>query len=425
MYLDARSWMPVAWTISMEGPNGDRTMATFAKGVRQHGKPAFVYLDNGKDFRCLRFSGGRPRFAKKGETRVAEKAVRPILTLLGIESVFAIPFNAKAKVVEPFFRIVSERFDKTWPTYWGHKPDRRPEAVRKLDPATCPRVILEEFSGAFDRWILEDYALRESPSSAAAGLSAARAFLELRDPDFVPSRPDDATLSMLLMRSKAVTVQANGIYVGDFHRFYWSEKLDHLSAQDGSAKWAKVTYRFDPDDDSQIFVFKPNGQFLARAEPYIGSGLHPLAPRGSPESDRIGAVMALRRGRANRIQGEVQEARDFATNLLLRTSQDAARSLGRLDDPTTLPTPPGPNIQLIPDLTKAGQTRTGNREPGNDSRLPTPASPTAADILADRLERFKGRDGAVGAAPSALDILVNRKEQDHDDGDAGDPSAPA
>jgi len=76
-----------------------------------------AYLDNGRTSACTVSAvdaaappSGRPH-------RRAESHVKPILECLGVAVHFAEPYNAKAKVIEPWFKIVAENFDKRWPTY--------------------------------------------------------------------------------------------------------------------------------------------------------------------------------------------------------------------------------------------------------------------------------------------------------------------
>ena len=85
IYIDARSWMPVARSIGFDAPDGNRTMGTFVRGVCLHGQPDLLYLDNGKDFRMQRFAGGRIGPPRKGERIVAEQVVKPLLAQIGVE----------------------------------------------------------------------------------------------------------------------------------------------------------------------------------------------------------------------------------------------------------------------------------------------------------------------------------------------------
>jgi len=277
-------------------------------------------------------------------------------------------------------------------------------------------MTLEAFREAFNRWLNDDYALRESPAEAAKPLSALRAFEELRAPDFVLVRPADEDLALLLMPSKAVCVTANGILVSAFNRHYWADELDDRAGGSSRDRKRKVIYRFDPDDPAQIWVFDAeSGRFLARATPYLGEGLHPLAPAGSPESERVSALMAFRRGRENRIRSVVREKREASDNRMLAMTRTAGQVLGLHDDLAGMPTPQSRITQLTEVSGAAPAVR-------KSKAIPRPAAPSAADLLAQHENRDEEE---VGAFPSALDVLAGldrpqKEEVSHGDGAIGE-----
>jgi len=410
-YLDGRSWYPSARKISWDPADGDRTMAVFVQGVREHGQPGAAYLDNGKDFRFLAFSGGRPKVRKA----VDEKRVTPILQLLGIDARWALPFNARAKVVEPFFRIVSERFDKRWETYCGRSTETKPERVRRLaalrgsaEEWARKGYTIEAFEAAFNRWINEDYALRESPSNACPGMSALRAFRELRGDSFQAVRPADATLVFLLMPSKIVQVQANGIWVHPFRSFYWSDEpeLERRRAAGSNRAHLAVRYRYDPDDPSAVWVFDRDDRFLCRAGTYLGAGIDPLAAPGSADAERLADAMAFQRGAAKRTKEELAGLQIYARNALLEVARKGAGAQGLLEDPARIPNPALPIIRFTGDFDKAAHAAASHKRTEKARRaglLP----PTAADLLA--AQDPSGAPATPGA--TALDLLIGKESR--------------
>ena len=410
-YLDGRTWMPAAWSISFDAPDGNRTMATFVRGVIAHGTPETLYLDNGKDFRTRRLAGGRPHRTKL----IAEGHVKPLLDLLGVQSVFAIPYNAKAKTIEPWFSTVAERFDKTWETYCGRRADLRPERLKamqhKSEAYHDGGLTLEAFCAAFDAWVTRDYALRKSPAAAAGGLSAARAFAELRSADFAARRPARETLMLLLMPSLAVSVRQNGIYVRAFGQHYWSDELEDRRCGSGRDLARKVIYRYDPDDSGAIYVFDASSdKFLCVATPYVGGAIHPLADPGSDDAEQLEAAIALQRSLAKRTHRQVSYYQRVAGNRLLAASRQAAGGLGRLDDAATIPAPAAARIAMTDggELDRAALAADEQRRRRQNRR---PAPLRAADLLAatgtedDRPTETRGRR-------HALDLLLD-KEPDH------------
>ncbi|HUX00073.1 MAG TPA: Mu transposase C-terminal domain-containing protein [Phycisphaerae bacterium] len=411
-FLDGRSWMPVAWSISFDAPDGNRTMGTFVRGVIDHGQPEELYLDNGKDFRMHRLAGGRKRPPKPGETIVAEKHVKPLLEMLGVGSTFALPYNAKAKIIEPWFGLLAERFDKTWETYCGRRADLRPERLKgyhgKAQDFHAGGLTIEAFQTAFNAWATADYALRKSPSKAAGELSAARAFAELRRADFVPQRPAVETLMLLLMPSVPVRVDANGIYVRAFGQHYWSDALEDRRCGSGRDLRRKVVYRYDGDDPSAIYVFDAGSdKFLCAATPYIGGAIDPLARPDSDEAERLAQAIALQRSLARRDGKKVSYYRQVAGNALLATARQAAATLGRLDDPATIPAPAPPTIQI----TAAGELDRAAVAAAEQRRRPRLTRPVRA---ADLLAATGTEDEPIQQGPGsrrALDLLADPIEE--------------
>jgi len=72
--------------------------------------PKVVYQDNGRAFRAKYFTDD------KGFN---ELGFRGLYGKLGIETVFAKPYNARAKVIEKFFKEFQEGFEKLLPSYIG------------------------------------------------------------------------------------------------------------------------------------------------------------------------------------------------------------------------------------------------------------------------------------------------------------------
>jgi hypothetical protein len=353
LYLDARSWMPVGWTILFDSPDGDRTMGVFVRAVGEHGQPEVLYIDNGKDFRMSRFAGGRRRAPKPTEKIVAEATIKPLVETLGVSCIFALPYNARAKVLEPFFKILSERFDKTWETYCGRSPEHKPESVKALRGRAAEHhaagLCLEAFSQAFNRWVTEAYSVLKSPCLAARGLSPAQAFVDLRRKNFVAVRPSQERLALLLMPSVPVRVTQNGVWVRPFMAHYWSAELEDRRGASARDVARSVRYRYDPGDPSAVWVFDGlTDRFLAKATPYQGAGINPLAVVNGDQADRdrLTDALVLQRELAKRYTTQVDHLRD-GSNLRLELAVLAARRKREL--------PPGPSAPVPPVLVKMAE----------------------------------------------------------------------
>ena len=83
--------------------------------------PKIVYQDKGKAFRAKYFQNCN--FEESGFNGVYEN--------LGIKSVFAKPYNARAKVIERFFLEFQEEFEKLMPSYTGTSIENKPAWMKR------------------------------------------------------------------------------------------------------------------------------------------------------------------------------------------------------------------------------------------------------------------------------------------------------
>ena len=435
MFLDMATWHPVAWDIRFENPDANQVMSVFCHGVQLWGKPLHLYLDNGKDFRARRFAGGRkkklitagaqrhgdrkeeavssnppPLCASAVKSPAFDDAVTPILEMLGISVTWALPYNAKAKVIEPWFRLMSERFDRTFETYLGNKPERRPERIKAMSDRAeqyyNDGLTVESVSEAFTRWVQDDMVHRECPVECRKPLSTAQGFQQCRAGDFVEARPPDQDLALLLMPSQRVVVSKNGIYCRHHDRLYWSDDLLDRAAASGRDTRRHIVYRYRTDDDSHIYVFDAlTGKYLCNATPFTGDRMHPVAPLGTAEADRVSAAMEFKNRFAKNLRTQSRDLKRASFEVLLSAQRDGAAASGRLAaTPSVLPHPAA--IQITPQISQAAadaardkadddhrrenrrQALRGFLQTGTDAADAKPKAPSrsALDILADAVE---------------------------------------
>ncbi len=448
MFLDALSWYPVAWRIAFDDPNCQRVMECFIDGVLAHGTPGTAILDNGKDFRAGRFGGGRQaggRRPKAGATAeptasglqpparrrteiLRTARVTPLLELLGVDVRWALPYNARAKVIEPFFGIVAERFDKNWETYCGNSPQNTPEQIKGLKAEDfIDKINLTVIQTAFDAWVTDDYAHRESPAKACRGYSAIGAFETIRPADYQARRPAAEDLAMLLLPSRAVTVRPNGIAVSAFGGISYDSRDPAFTDRRGTRR--KVTYRYNAADPSFIYVFDAESdRFLCIATPYAGAGIDPLAAHDSPDADRLADVMTARNSQSKKHKAELTRVQTFAGNVLLASQAQAAEETG-LHIPSPARQLPVANCQLpavIPliaggELSKAAAEAKAHQARTDRTRA---AQVSAAELLAtgttDLIEKLP-----PAPQPTALDLLLNAQSKETTDDERPKPKTPA
>lgn len=123
-FLDWKSTALVRYEIMIE-ENTQNIASALRNAILNLGKiPKFVYLDNGRAFRGKYFRGKyKDGFEQYGFKGVYEK--------LGITTVFANPYNARAKVIERFFLEMQESFEKLLPSYIGTNIENKPARLRR------------------------------------------------------------------------------------------------------------------------------------------------------------------------------------------------------------------------------------------------------------------------------------------------------
>jgi len=252
-FIDLRSRLLVGWHVTLR-ESQDAVLLAFRDGVNKWGPPWHAVVDNGKPYKALGVSGGRPRACQKIQN---PDYVRSVFGGLNVAVHFSIPFNPDSKLIERWFGTLEAQFGATFDTYCGGQKDNRFRIAWKLaygHPEKCPTVAeLDEKFAAY----LEAYHLAPHTGDGMDGLSPSQAF-ERFDPIPRAVAPDGA-MDLLLMRTtkpaKAgrLGVQHNGIRYGAT-----DPRLQRLHGQ-------KVILRVHPTNASYVVVCDLGGKPLFRA----------------------------------------------------------------------------------------------------------------------------------------------------------------
>ena len=215
--------------------------------------PKIVYQDNGRAFRAKYFTDD------KGFT---ELGFRGLYSKLGIETVFARPYNARAKVIERFFKEFQEGFEKLLPSFVGSNIQNKPAYMmrnEKLHKQLHNDYIptLDETIKMIDMWLnfKNSQPCPNAPDKTIAGV------LESRKQQNV----DINLLDDLMLATEVKTIQRNGI------RFlncdYFDERLYGFKS--------KVLIKYNLFDLTSIKVYTTKGEYLCTAERVTET--HPMA----------------------------------------------------------------------------------------------------------------------------------------------------
>ena len=238
--------------------------------------PKIVYQDNGRAFRAKYFTCGsgsdgskRKRGAFVGEPNsfsddkgFGELGFYGLYAKLGIETVFARPYNARSKVIERFFKEFQEGFEKLMPSYVGSSIINKPAYLKRnenfhknLHQDYVPTI--EETIKMIDMWLKFK---NSQPCTNAPNMTIAEV-LESRKKQNI----DINILDDLMLATEVKTIQRNGV------RFlncdYFDERLYGLRG--------KVLVKYNLFDLTSVKVFTLKGEYLCTAERVTET--HPMA----------------------------------------------------------------------------------------------------------------------------------------------------
>ncbi len=218
--------------------------------------PKVVYQDNGKAFKSRFFQN----------VDFEEDLFNGVYANLNIHSVFAKPYNARAKVIERFFRELQEELEKGMPSYIGTSIEDKPawlkrgeklhaEWHKKLTDNHIPTV--SEASKYINSWI-EFHNNQPCPNDRTKTIKECLNSVQKQNIDV--QRLDD-----LMMKTEGRTINKHGITFLNMH--YRSEAI--LGIRD------KVNIRYSLFDLSKVNVYSTKGEFLCVA--HRVQKVHPMA----------------------------------------------------------------------------------------------------------------------------------------------------
>ncbi len=237
--------------------------------------PKIVYQDNGRAFRAKYFTDDKG-FGELGFYGLYAK--------LGIETVFARPYNARSKVIERFFKEFQEGFEKLMPSYVGSSIINKPAYLKRnenfhsnlhnallvggvkracsgADSSPLPPIryipTIEETIKMIDMWLKFK---NSQPCTNAPNMTIAEVLGNRKKQNIDKSLLDD-----LMLATEVKTIQRNGV------RFlncdYFDERLYGLRG--------KVLVKYNLFDLTNVKIFTPKGEYLCTAERVTET--HPMA----------------------------------------------------------------------------------------------------------------------------------------------------
>ncbi len=253
VWSDFKTGKWLSWFLHAEDPNSDHIFQAFYDAASVYGLPEKIYIDNGKDYRCRDFSGGKRVY--KLREHFDETKARSLMAALNIEVHFSTPYNGQTKPIERDFKIQKEWFDKLMPGYRGGNIKERPEIL--ADEIKQGKIInIEDYKQVLETYVKE--VLHKYPCTGKKHKGKTRN--ELWNEEYNGGRRISAdALKLFCMRtSTEAQIGRNGIVVNRQHSlYYWAEWMI-------AHKGRKVYMRRDNNRYQEAWVFD------AKTEEYLG-----------------------------------------------------------------------------------------------------------------------------------------------------------
>lgn len=275
---DVYSSKIVAWRIG-EVESAVLTRLAFADLFANYGIPKHCVLDNGRAFASKWITGGaktRYRFKIKDEEPTG------ILTALGIQIHWAIPYRGQSKPIERAWRDLCDTISRhplMEGAYTGNNPVNKPANYGS-------RTIEWD---AFVAHVEAGIHAHNSRLKRRGRHYAGRSFDEVFTESFAVAPIGRATpeqLRMALLTAEQVTVNRQTGEVALFGNRYWSEPCVQLAGQ-------RVTVRFDPDHlDRDLHLYGLDGGYLTSAQMIADTGF--LTAAGAQDTAKRAAAYRKR-----------------------------------------------------------------------------------------------------------------------------------
>jgi putative transposase len=251
MVFDWASRYPVGASLAFTEDSQHIQIAFRNAFLNWGGVPKYVYLDNGKAFRAKLFN-------EKWQEHDLSSDLAGIFPRLGVQVAFAESYNAKAKVIERFFKTFQERFERFISSFRGASVADKPATLmrnekwaQKMYDATPPTI--EETMQMIGFFVRKMYG--EAKHKGLNDKSPWEVFSSYQIPEEQKIEPHK--LNFMMMSSVRKSLRNNGIMLNKL--MYWDTALiGHIGKE--------LLIRYDLSDLRWILVYDMQDNFICQAE---------------------------------------------------------------------------------------------------------------------------------------------------------------
>ena len=250
MVLDWASRYPVGAALAFT-EDSQHIQVAFRNAFLNWGAlPQYVYLDNGKAFKSKLFH-------EQWEGHDLAKELGGIFPKLGIKAQFAASYNAKAKVIERFFRTFQDQFERFISSFRGASVADKPATLMRNEKwaeklFACKAPTIEEAMRMIGFYIR--YVYGETPHSGIGNRKPWEVFSSAPLPQ--DRLVDPARLNFMKLAAERKSVRSEGIVFNKLQ--YWHQAL---VGQIGKP----VVIRYDLADARWILVYDQQDVFICQA----------------------------------------------------------------------------------------------------------------------------------------------------------------
>lgn len=310
-WIDAKSLTVIGICIRVDEPDSVAILTALTNGIRSAGNtvPDILYHDNGKDF--LKHGFGEPFIPKDSDQE------HFICRELGIRTVRSLPYRARAKLVERYFKEFAQRFSKRHSHYLGSNPSERPEVSNYFldNPEQLPS--LHQFTEGFIKFLDSEYHTKTQRGKILDGMSPKEAW-ETRPEKRVWADPD-LWFALLLPYTRNTPKVGRGGEVSIDGTEYRSDRLLPFM-------FKKIMVKLDVVNGRGPQAFTTDGKWICELETTIS-----IPALAESEDDRklISSEMRRQRLELKRVFGIA----DAMSNGLRRISAQEQLALQPFADP--------------------------------------------------------------------------------------------
>ncbi len=309
--------------------------------------PKYVYLDNGKAFRAKLFH-------ERWEEHDLNKELGGIFPRLNIGVRFAESYNAKAKIIERFFKTFQEQFERFITTFRGasiaDKPSvlhRNEKWAKKLYTGKPPTI--EETMQMIAFYVRFCYG--ETPHTSLNRRTPYEVFSAARIAE--NRQVEISRLNFLMMAMERKNIRSEGIRLDK--KVYWHRELVNHVGQ-------PCIIRFDYSDARWIVVYDKNDVFICQAalrktqHPFIEVSMDKAVSHKelNKEYNEIKGLRREKERNAKKLVVNSQKAVDRILNNSTakqeKLEDQGARAL--FSSPPMLEVPPKDSDEIIEEMTR-------------------------------------------------------------------------